>query len=265
MTARNGVLAILFSAFMATGVAAQVPPAPNKPLEGDYRSPKGSVVRVVWLDGAFYMLKSNLPWEGIGLLDGTRFIGVFHSTPADTGKPVSGNLVVDFRDPDHPSVTRTVNGRSEATIWTRVPPAAPAVAAPLQTMAPGQTLTSAPAQAATPVQPMPAQAATPGQAHDPDHPAFGEYVSVEELPEAITKVQPEVPECVRNGPVHGSVVIQVLVGRDGSVTDTKIVRTPGTCLNEPALAAVRQWKFKPGMTKGQPVAVWVAVPMEFKK
>ena len=113
-----------------------------------------------------------------------------------------------------------------------------------------------PAVTITPVEPTPRP--------DGELPQFGEYVYVEELPEAITRVQPEYPgEAMRQG-VEGTVHVQVLVGTDGLVKDVRIVKSI-PALDVAAVAAVRQWKFKPALSKGQPVAVWVAVPVRFPR
>jgi TonB family protein len=34
-------------------------------------------------------------------------------------------------------------------------------------------------------------------------------------------------------------------------------------LDEAAMACLRQWRFKPALAKGQPVVVWVGVPVKF--
>jgi TonB family protein len=93
-------------------------------------------------------------------------------------------------------------------------------------------------------------------------PKFGDYIYVEELPEAITKVPPVYPELARRADVEGVVLVQALVGRDGRVKDTRVVK-PIPALNEAAVAAVRQWVFKPALAGGKPVAVWVAIPVRF--
>jgi TonB family protein len=93
-------------------------------------------------------------------------------------------------------------------------------------------------------------------------PKFGEYVFVEELPEAIRKVAPQYPEAARRGNVSGTVMVHALVGRDGRVKDTRVVSSI-RMLDAAAVAAVRQWVFKPALTKNRPVAVWVAVPIKF--
>ena len=51
---------------------------------------------------------------------------------------------------------------------------------------------------------------------DEDLPKYGEYVYVEELPEAITKVAPQYPDLAREASVDGTVMVQALVGKDGT-------------------------------------------------
>ena len=95
-----------------------------------------------------------------------------------------------------------------------------------------------------------------------DLPQFGEYVYVEELPEAITKVTPDYPDIAREAGVDGVVLVQALVGKDGKVKDVRVVK-PIPMLNDAAIAAVKQWVFKPALSNNKPVAVWVAVPVRF--
>ncbi len=97
---------------------------------------------------------------------------------------------------------------------------------------------------------------------DESLPKFQEYVYVEELPEAVTKVEPRYPDIAREAGVEGTVMIQVLVNRDGGVADTRVVKSVPT-LDQAAIECVRQWRFKPASSGGKPVAVWVAVPIKF--
>jgi len=116
-------------------------------------------------------------------------------------------------------------------------------------------------------------ATTPGEAPTGDNivvappaeeelPKFGDYVYVEELPEAITKVPPSYPDIAREAGVDGQVVVQALVGKDGKVKDTRVVKSI-PMLDAAAEAAVKQWVFKPALSNNKPVAVWVAVPVRF--
>jgi protein TonB len=116
-------------------------------------------------------------------------------------------------------------------------------------------------------------AITPGVATEGDNlvvapptedelPKFGDYVYVEELPEAVTKIKPTYPDLARSAGIDGTVLVQALVGKDGRVKDTKVVKSI-QMLDASAVAAVKQWVFKPALSNNKPVAVWVAVPVKF--
>ncbi len=130
---------------------------------------------------------------------------------------------------------------------------------------PSAPATAAGRGAAGPGAPDPARgagASRPAPGAAPADPRFGEYVFVEELPEAIHKVPPDYPEWARRAGVDGTVTIKALVGRDGRVEDARVsISVPA--LDASALQCVRQWIFKPAMAGGAPVAVWVVVPVKF--
>ena len=90
----------------------------------------------------------------------------------------------------------------------------------------------------------------------------GEYVYGEELPVAVEKVRPVYPEDARRADLEGRVVVLALVGKDGHVKDWCIVESIPQ-LDAAAVAAVQKWVFRPAMSGGEPVAVWVAVPVSF--
>ena len=69
-------------------------------------------------------------------------------------------------------------------------------------------------------------------------------------------------EIAREAGVDGVVMVQALVGKDGKVKDTRVVKSI-PMLDASAIAAVKQWVFKPALSNNKPVAVWVAVPMKF--
>jgi TonB family protein len=96
---------------------------------------------------------------------------------------------------------------------------------------------------------------------DPDGPE-GRLDILEGLPEIITRVDPVYPLAARRAGVDGTVLVQALVGADGRVKDTKIIKSI-PALDAAAVAAVRQWVFKPGRSNGRPAPVWVAVPVKF--
>ena len=89
-----------------------------------------------------------------------------------------------------------------------------------------------------------------------------DYVPFDELPVAITIVQPVYPDLAREAGVDGTVMVRALIGRDGKVKDALIMKSIAM-LDGAAEAAVRQWVFKPALSNNKPVAVWVAVPVKF--
>jgi TonB family protein len=102
------------------------------------------------------------------------------------------------------------------------------------------------------------------QAHVPEP---GEYVSTDELPEAVTTVKPEYPASARARGIEGGLVVNALVCRTGRVIDTwvswPVGATAERSLEDAATEAVRHWVFKPAAVAGRPVAVWVAIPLRF--
>jgi len=53
------------------------------------------------------------------------------------------------------------------------------------------------------------------------------------------------------------------VGADGSVKQVRVVSGLPYGLNDRAIEAARETKFKPAMKDGQPVPFWVGLQMEF--
>lgn len=93
-------------------------------------------------------------------------------------------------------------------------------------------------------------------------PGLGEYVYVEELPEAIKRVAPRYPDLAREAGVDGTVLVQALVDKGGKVRDVRVQKSI-PMLDQAAVDAVKQWTFKPALSNNKPVAVWVAVPVKF--
>jgi protein TonB len=82
-------------------------------------------------------------------------------------------------------------------------------------------------------------------------------------PEPIpsSQVQPRYPETARMAKIQGMVVLQVVIHKDGSVGDIQVLQSPGAKFgfDASAIAAVRQWRYKPGQQNGKPVDVYFAI------
>lgn len=83
-------------------------------------------------------------------------------------------------------------------------------------------------------------------------------------PTLLREVKPDYTEDARRGGVEGDVVMEIVVRRDGTVGEVRVLQGLGHGLNERAVAAVRQWRFNPAKRRGAPVDVMVEVAMEFK-
>ncbi|MBE9520121.1 MAG: energy transducer TonB, partial [Proteobacteria bacterium] len=76
---------------------------------------------------------------------------------------------------------------------------------------------------------------------------------------------PTYPGLARKRGQEGTVVLQVLVNREGRVDDLKIdTSSNSTLLDRAALAAVKKWLFEPGIRDEERVGMWVKVPVTFK-
>jgi periplasmic protein TonB len=95
-----------------------------------------------------------------------------------------------------------------------------------------------------------------------DNPGEGEFVYFEDPPAPVTAPPPVYPEMAREAQVQGTVILHVLVGKDGRVKDVKVKRSVNL-LDQAAMAAVKNWVFKPALSQNKPVAVWVEVPVNF--
>ena len=79
----------------------------------------------------------------------------------------------------------------------------------------------------------------------------------------LHRVEPDYPEEARQQQIQGTVVLDVHTGRDGSVQEVKLL-SGQPLLAEAAIAAVKQWRFKPRMVKGEPVEMQTTVTLSFK-
>jgi len=85
-----------------------------------------------------------------------------------------------------------------------------------------------------------------------------------EAPRLLHEVKADYTEDARQRGLAGEVLLEIVVRRDGSVGDVRILQGLGGGLNERAVQAVRQWRFTPARRLGTPVDVIVEVAVEFR-
>ena len=124
-----------------------------------------------------------------------------------------------------------------------------------------------------------------GEIDDAEYPVVGEITDPEQednIYEAIVDVRPsfpggdekllewisqhiQYPQNAYDSHIQGRVIVHFLVKEDGSVGDTKIVRSVFTALDEEALRVVNTLpKFNPAILNGKAVEYWFTIPVVFR-
>jgi len=83
-------------------------------------------------------------------------------------------------------------------------------------------------------------------------------------PQLIFSVEPEFSEEARKAKFQGNVLVNLWVGTDGLPSHVRVIRALGMGLDEKAMEAVRQYRFKPAMENGKPVLTEVNVEVNFQ-
>jgi len=83
-------------------------------------------------------------------------------------------------------------------------------------------------------------------------------------PVPIHKVEPEYSKEAASAKFEGTVVVGVEIWPDGLAHNARITKGLGMGLDEKALEALKQWKFKPGSKDGKPVKVQASIEMNFR-
>lgn len=83
-------------------------------------------------------------------------------------------------------------------------------------------------------------------------------------PILIYSVEPEFSEEARKAKVAGNVLVNLWVDTNGNPSHVRVIRGVGMGLDEKAVEAVKQYKFKPAMENGKPVLVELNVEVNFQ-
>ncbi|QYM78046.1 TonB family protein [Horticoccus luteus] len=94
--------------------------------------------------------------------------------------------------------------------------------------------------------------------------AISENADVDVAPKPLKRVAPFYPRAALAAGVTGIVTVDFIVDESGRVLDAAIVLSSEPLFEEPALEALRQWKFSPAERNGQPVRFHLQVPIEFQ-
>jgi protein TonB len=91
------------------------------------------------------------------------------------------------------------------------------------------------------------------------------FVAFDTAPVPVHTVQPQYPELARQAQAAGTVNVLVTIDETGRVVDA-VVQASNTipALDAAAVAAAKQWLFKPAKQREKPVKVRIIIPFNFK-
>ena len=113
-----------------------------------------------------------------------------------------------------------------------------------------------------------------GRSQDQSNPTPTQIQTQPELPKRVRvsssamgglllrKVKPEYPEKARKKRIQGTVFLSEVINKNGDVTDLSVI-SGDPMLAKAALAAAKQWKYRPYLLQGQPVEVESQIQMNF--
>lgn len=87
--------------------------------------------------------------------------------------------------------------------------------------------------------------------------------AVTTAPVAVVQARPVYPPLLRAKRIPGEAVVDFIVDAEGNVRNAIALRSTHPEFGEAAVAAVRQWKFKPGRQGTQPAPTHMQVPVRF--
>lgn len=82
-------------------------------------------------------------------------------------------------------------------------------------------------------------------------------------PRLIHNAYPEYSERARRAKLQGAVILKLVVNEEGLPTNIRIIKPLGLGLDEKAIGAVREWRFKPAEKDGRPIPMEIATQVEF--
>lgn len=82
-------------------------------------------------------------------------------------------------------------------------------------------------------------------------------------PTPVKTPPPDYPDTMRREGVSGVVAIKVEIDETGAVTNCTVSKSSNPAFEQPALKAVKNWKFTPAKKDGTPVKVCLVIPIKF--
>ncbi len=91
------------------------------------------------------------------------------------------------------------------------------------------------------------------------------FIPYDDPPKPLTRIKPKYPEIAQEAGIEGTVIVQVFIDKKGRVKETSILQgIPNTGLDEAAIEAIRNTRFKPAKQRERAVGVWISIPINFR-
>ena len=81
-------------------------------------------------------------------------------------------------------------------------------------------------------------------------------------PRLVSRVEPVYPPAAKAANIQGVVILEVVIGTDGTVKEGRVLRSI-SLLDQAALDAVLQWRYEPTLLNGAPVEAIATVTINF--
>src|SRR4029077_6280042 len=84
-------------------------------------------------------------------------------------------------------------------------------------------------------------------------------------PVLLREVKPQYTSDAMRAKIQGTVLVECVVNKDGTVGDVQVVRSLDSVFgwDQEAVKAARQWRFRPGTKLGEPVPVLITIQLDF--
>jgi protein TonB len=83
-------------------------------------------------------------------------------------------------------------------------------------------------------------------------------------PALVHRVEPVYPDVAVAAHIQGTAILETVVNEEGRVTDVRVLRSAGQILDRAAIAAVREWRYKPLVLNGIPVTFVLTATLTFR-
>lgn len=78
----------------------------------------------------------------------------------------------------------------------------------------------------------------------------------------LTQVKPVYPPLAKQARIQGVVVLEAQINKEGTIDNLRVI-TGHPLLIQAAIDAVKQWRYKPTLLNGEPVAVVTTITVNF--